>query len=611
MTKVRYIKKFMNLLQEVVNLIVKFFKPIGLHDSMLKFPKNIKKLGIKVGIMNLGMTTISLGFAFLLKATNLMIEHRLILLGLMIFMLYRGQQVVEEAFYSFKDSEQENFEEIFSDEVVFRGASIIGKVSDKVLKFDKDNNFFKIMTNEEVINTIKSYLQNLWNTKIQHAFEIIEVGSVIIMLVFAIITNTEIPQKLFVPILLFFVLLSFLSSAYISLKRDEYYDKHRKYNNEQDVVVNDLLRTPSIVQGDVGMRINRFQKAKEASVKNVKKFHKEMNLSRLITTIIEVFGQYGIIIFTLLQIEWSTIDLSTITEITATLVIVETALAYIGDIARTLNRHEERVTVIEREESDMSLILDVYHKEVEKSNISKEVNNITINPFEIKYTEKSENDRPFTLVSQEEININKGEIVILSGPSGSGKSTFMKMITERIKLEKNIEIPSTSRYLFYDEKMVFGSMSLFEEMFCCDSNPNLTKMQEILENLHLWQEIKSNCIDVWVWTKENKFNNSLSNGQKQRLVLAKMLYWLDENIDVVVLDECTSGLDDKSEEDSADAERILDYIIKYCNKDKERIIVISTHQNISGVQQKLTKNGYYFKNLQFKKEGEKNLIKQI
>lgn len=201
--------------------------------------------------------------------------------------------------------------------------------------------------------------------------------------------------------------------------------------------------------------------------------------------------------------------------------------------------------------------------------------------------------------------------MILSGPSGSGKSTFMKLITERIKLEKNIEIPSTSRYLFYDEKMVFGSLSLYEEMFCCDTSPNLMKMQEILDNLHLWQEIKSNCVDVWVWTKENKFNSSLSNGQKQRLVLAKMLYWLDDNIDVVVLDECTSGLDDKTEGDSADAERILNYIIQYCNKDKKRIVVISTHQNIAGVQQKLTTQGYTFKNLQFKKEGDKNLIKQV
>ena len=67
--------------------------------------------------------------------------------------------------------------------------------------------------------------------------------------------------------------------------------------------------------------------------------------------------------------------------------------------------------------------------------------------------EESENDKLFTLVSKEQIHINNGDVVILYGPSGRGKSTFMKMLTERIRLEKSTEIPSTSRFLFYDEKL--------------------------------------------------------------------------------------------------------------------------------------------------------------
>lgn len=212
--------------------------------------------------------------------------------------------------------------------------------------------------------------------------------------------------------------------------------------------------------------------------------------------------------------------------------------------------------------------------------------------------------------SKKQIHINNGEVVILYGPSGSGKSTFMKMLTERIRLEKSTEIPSTSRFLFYDEKLKFGSLSIFEELFCCEENPNLTKMQTILENLHLWCEIKSNCFDVWKWMKEKRFDQSLSNGQKQRLILAKMLYWLNDDIDVLVLDECTSGLDDKSETDSADAERILEYIVRYANSDKKRIIIISTHQNIDGFKCKLA-DKFKFRNLQFAKEEEKNLVKEV
>lgn len=598
------------LIREVINLIIKFFKPYGISDELLTIPKNVKHMGFKVGFINLGTTVIALVFAFMLKVTNMMIECRLILLGIILFMLYRGQQVVKEAFHLFESSENKKFELIFEDEIVFRGSQIIGKTSNKVLKYDASNKLYKVMSNESVLNTIKNYLQNMWRQKIQHTFDVFEMISVIIMLTIAILTNTSIDQVVFIPLILIFVLISFFCSAYISLNREAYYKKHREYNNEQSLIINDLLRVSVIVKNDLDMRINKFQKTVIASNENVTKFHKKMNLSRLFVTIMEAFSQYGIIIFYLLGVEWNSITLATITEIAATLIIVETALAQISRIAETLNSHNERLTILEKEEADMSLILDVYHNEAAKISTPKIVDNINIKPFSIQYLEESENDKPFTLVSREPIHIYNGEVVILYGPSGSGKSTFMKMLTERIRLEKSIDIPSTSRFLFYDEKLKFGSLSIFEELFCCSETPDLAKMQNILEHLHLWCEIKSNCFDVWKWMKEKQFEQSLSNGQKQRLILAKMLYWLDENIDVMVLDECTSGLDDKTESDSADAERILEYVVRYANSDKRRIVIISTHQNIDGFKQNLASE-YTFRNLQFSKEGECNLVREI
>ena len=603
-------ERLKTLIREVINLIIKFFKPYGISDELLTIPRNVKRMGFKVGFINLGMTVIALIFAFMLKVTNLMIERRLILLGIILFMLYRGQQVVREAFHLFESSENKKFELIFEDEIVFRGSQIIGKTSNKVLKYDASNKLYKVMSNESVLNTIKNYLQNMWRQKIQHTFDVFEMISVIIMLTIDILTNTYIDQVVFIPLILLFVFISFFCSAYISLNREAYYKKHREYNNEQSLIINDLLRVPVIVKNDLDMRINKFQKTVIANNENVTKFHKKMNLSRLFVTIMEAFSQYGIIIFYLLGVEWNSITLATITEIAATLLIVETALAQISRIAETLNSHNERLTILEKEEADMSLILDVYHNESAKISTPKVVDSINISPFSIQYLEESENDKPFTLVSRKPIHICNGEVVILYGPSGSGKSTFMKMLTERIRLEKSTDIPSTSRFLFYDEKLKFGSLSIFEELFCCNETPNLAKMQNILEHLHLWCEIKSNCFDVWKWMKEKQFEQSLSNGQKQRLILAKMLYWLDENIDVMVLDECTSGLDDKVESDSADAERILEYIVRYANSDKRRIVIISTHQNIDGFKQNLTSE-YTFRNLQFSKEGECNLVREI
>lgn len=595
-------------IREVKNLVIKFIKPFGLKDPVLAIPKEVKKMQYKLGFMEFFSTAIGLAFAFLLKVTNIAIEAKLILLGISVFMLYRGQEVVRDALLNWQSAERQKFNLIFEDEIVLKGSELIGHVSDRVMKYDEESNLYKIISNESILNTIKNYLSNLWRQKVQHTFEILEIISIFAMLAIAIITNNEIPQVIFIPLLITFSAVSFFSEAYISMNRNEYYENHRKYNNEQSVIVNDLLRVPAIVRNDLQMRISKYQKSVIESNQNIKKFHTKRNWSNFVSTLLETLSQYGVIIIFLIGIQWNEISLATITEITATLVIVEKAIGYIRDITYTLNNHNEAITVIDEEENDMIAILEVYHQEEQKISQSKEIDAIQIRPFSIKYMEESENDKPFKLMSKQPICINKGEVAILTGASGSGKSTFMKMLTQRIKVEKSTDIPATSRYLFYDEKMKLGSLSIFEEIFCCEENPDLAKMQEILENLHLWKEIKSNCIDVWRWMREKKYGHTLSNGQNQRVILAKILYWLDDEIDVVVLDECTSGLDDKSDSDSADAERILEYIVKYCNKDKKRIVIISTHQNLDGFKKKINNP---IRQFHFAKSGECNLITEI
>jgi len=601
-------KPIQKTIREVGNLVLKFIKPFGLKDPILATPNEVKKMQYKLGFMDFFSTAIGLAFAFLLKVTNFAIEAKLILLGISLFMLYKGQEVVRDALLNWQSAERQKFNLIFDDEIVLKGSKLIGRVSDRVMKYDETSNLYKIISNESLLNTIKNYLSNLWRQKVEHIFDVLEIISIFVMLGVAIVTNNEIPQVIFVPLLIIFSVVSFFSEAYISMNRHEYYENHRKYNNEQSVIVNDLLRVPAIVRNDLQMRIGKYQKSVIESNQNIKKFHKKRNWSNFISTLLETLSQYGVIIIFVLGVPWENITLATITEITATLLIVERAIGYIRDITYTLNNHNECITVIDKEEEDMIAILEVYRQEKEKIIQSQAIESIQIRPFSIKYMEESENDKPFQLMSKQDIHINKGEVVILTGASGSGKSTFMKMLTQRIKVEKSTEIPATSRYLFYDEKLKLGSLSIFEEIFCCEENPDLVKMQVILENLHLWGEIKSNCIDVWRWMKEKKYGHTLSNGQNQRLILAKILYWLDDEIDVVVLDECTSGLDDKTDSDSADAERILEYIVKYCNKDRERIVIISTHQNLDGFKKKINNR---IRQFHFAKSEESNLITEI
>ena len=548
----------MKLFKELGKMIYNFIKPHNLHESILEMPKSVRKMGIKIEVLSLSLTIFSLVFAFVLKLTNMMIEQRLFLLGVILYMLYRGENVLIDAFSVYSDSEYAKYDMIFNDELVLRGTNIIGATKDRVLKYDENSKIYRLMDNETILNTIKQYLDNLWRHKIRHRFDVLRIISILLMIITAIVTNDAVSNNIYIPLILIFAVLSFLSSAYINLNRGVYYKKNREYNNEQSVIVNDLLRVPTIVSKDLDMRIAKFKNTVINSNKNIKNFHKKMNFTRMIMTLIETLCQYGIIIFYVMNVKLENLTLGSIAQITATLVIVETAIGYTRRLVYALDDNNERIIALEKESIDMKLILEVYHATNEEE-IKRVVDNINIKPFIIKYLKESNNDIPFTLKSNEDININKGEVVVLHGPSGSGKSTFMNMLTERIKLEKNIDIPSTSRFLMYDEKLKFGSLSIYEELFCDSKEPNLVKMKDILENLHLWEEIKSNSKDVWQYMKEKKFEHSLSNGQKQRLILAKLLYFLDDDIDALILDECTSGLDsdDRVHIDACD---VLKYI---------------------------------------------------
>ena len=214
-----------NLFKELKELFVNFINNNCLNDKILEMPKSVKKIGIKVEVLSLSMTIFSLVFAFVLKFTNIAIEHKLFLLGIILFMLYRGERVLRDAFNIYADNEATKFNLIFEDEIAYTASNIIGKTKDKVLKYDEKSNIYRVMSNESILNTLKNYLNNLWNQQIKHRFDILEIISILFMLLTAIITNEDIPNYIFIPLILFFSLISFFSSAYINLNRSNYYKK--------------------------------------------------------------------------------------------------------------------------------------------------------------------------------------------------------------------------------------------------------------------------------------------------------------------------------------------------------------------------------------------------
>ena len=145
------------------------------------------------------------------------------------------------------------------------------------------------------------------------------------------------------------------------------------------------------------------------------------------------------------------------------------------------------------------------------------------------------------------IQVNKGERVVIIGPSGSGKSTLLRCINY-------MEIPTKGKISFdnqvlndknidkYRQKigMVFQSFNLFNNLTVLD---NLILAPVKIMNMS-YDDAKKKAIDylkrIDLVDKMNVYPSSLSGGQKQRVAIVRTMMM---NPEMILFDEPTSALD--------------------------------------------------------------------
>ena len=192
----------------------------------------------------------------------------------------------------------------------------------------------------------------------------------------------------------------------------------------------------------------------------------------------------------------------------------------------------------------------------------------------------------FEVFKEINFEINENENVFLFGPSGCGKSSLLNIISGLDKPDngeiffRNKKL-SNNHYDFLknDIGIIFQDHYLISELNTFENiqlkTNNLSAINEIFDYFQL-EDLK------------NKYPNQLSNGQKQRVCVARALV---NRPKLLVADEPTSYLDREN------ADLVIDLIIKSSKKFKVSSIV--ARHDISF--KKKFDNSYTIK--------EKNLIK--
>ncbi|QCQ15634.1 MULTISPECIES: amino acid ABC transporter ATP-binding protein [Microbacterium] len=155
----------------------------------------------------------------------------------------------------------------------------------------------------------------------------------------------------------------------------------------------------------------------------------------------------------------------------------------------------------------------------------------------------------FQALTDIDLTVNRGEVVVVIGPSGSGKSTLCRTINRLETITSGTitidgeDLPSEGKQLAAlraDVGMVFQSFNLFSHLTILE-NVTLGPIKvKGMKKADAEREAKTLLERVGVAHQANKLPAQLSGGQQQRVAIARALAMTPK---VMLFDEPTSALD--------------------------------------------------------------------
>ncbi|AZK45394.1 amino acid ABC transporter ATP-binding protein [Paenibacillus lentus] len=194
--------------------------------------------------------------------------------------------------------------------------------------------------------------------------------------------------------------------------------------------------------------------------------------------------------------------------------------------------------------------------------------------LEIKNLQKSFGDRQ--VLEGIDLQVRKGDVIVILGPSGCGKSTFLRCLNGLESVQGG-EIQYLGRNLAHDHVdwreirqhigMVFQNYDLFPHMTVIDNillGPLKVQKRDKKEALQQAEQLLDR---VGLLDRKDAYPRELSGGQKQRIAIVRALCM---NPGIILFDEVTASLDPEM------VREVLDVILELANLGMTMIIV--THE---------------------------------
>ena len=162
-------------------------------------------------------------------------------------------------------------------------------------------------------------------------------------------------------------------------------------------------------------------------------------------------------------------------------------------------------------------------------------------------------DTQKTILSNINLKIEKGEFIGIAGLSGSGKTTLVDIISGLYDIDKGEILVDNIPYKkmpplkigYIQQDFHLMNTSIRENVALGFNDIDDEFVIEALKQAQLYDFIKNNFKEG-IYANPFVDNVGFSQGQKQRLIIARALY---SSPDILILDEATSALDFKTEDE--------------------------------------------------------------
>ena len=190
-------------------------------------------------------------------------------------------------------------------------------------------------------------------------------------------------------------------------------------------------------------------------------------------------------------------------------------------------------------------LLNIDNKK-EEGVIIKKINSIVFENISYSYNETK-------VLNNINLEINKGDFLLVEGRSGRGKSTIFKLLNKELELKegnilinnkdiKNIKSNSIKNNICYVSQNEYLFNDSIKNNIVMYKNVKKKELDKVLKITLLDKVLKDRNISLDYILEENGHN--LSGGERQKILLARTLL---RNTDFIILDETMNEIDIESE----------------------------------------------------------------